>query len=175
MKRRLTLLLLTGVLLAGPGAQAQEQASLGFGAGLVRPNEVPSTFWVTANYRFRITDRLWLEPEVGYWEKSDDVTGFDVTVADLNFGANAILEFGRSGSGELQPWVGAGLGLHRLKGVRDFGDVDLGGTVSKLGIHLLGGVDFGLSETFDLFAAARFDIVSQRNQFKLYGGLRYKF
>lgn len=175
MGRRLALTLLTAVLLAAPGAHAQEQASLGFGAGLVRPEGVDSTFWVTANYRFRINDRLWLEPEVGYWEKSNDVPDFDVTVEDLNFGANAILEFGRSGSGELQPWVGAGLGLHRLKGVRDVGDVELGGTVSKLGVHLLGGADFGLSETFDLFAAARFDIVSHRNQFKLYGGLRYKF
>jgi outer membrane protein with beta-barrel domain len=175
MTRRLILMTLTAVLLAVPGVRAEEQASLGFGIGLVRPTDVDSTYWVTANYRFRVTDRVSVEPEVGFWSKSNDVPGFDVTVEDLSFGANAILEWGGSGSGDLQPWVGAGLGLHRLKGVADVGDVELGGTQSKLGVHLLGGADYGLSETFDVFAAARYDIVSHANQFKLYGGLRYKF
>jgi opacity protein-like surface antigen len=167
-------MLSTAVLLAAPAAQAQEQASLGFGVGLVKPSDVDSTFWVTANYRFRITDQLSLEPEVGYWKKSDDVPGVDVSIEDLNFGANAILAFPSRGGG-LEPWVGAGLGLHRLKGVVGVGDVDIDETESELGVHLLGGVDFGLSETFDLFAAARYDIVSELNQFKAYGGLRYKF
>jgi hypothetical protein len=174
MRRHLATTLLAAILFA-PLTYAQEQASLALGAGLVKPRNVDSTFWVTANYRFRIADRFWLEPEVGYWEKSDDIPGFDVSVEDLNFGVNGILEFGTSGSGALQPWVGAGLGLHRVKGVADVGEAELGETQSKLGLHLLGGADFGLTETFDLFAALRYDIVPDRSQFKAYGGLRFKF
>jgi hypothetical protein len=50
MTRRLTLMTLAVVLLAVPGVRAQEQASLGFGIGLVRPSDVDSTYWVTAYY-----------------------------------------------------------------------------------------------------------------------------
>ena len=74
-------------VLASPFAQAQEQAALSLGAGLVDPVDVPSTFWITANYRFRIADRLLLEPEVGYWKKGDEILdGVDVSVEDLDFG-----------------------------------------------------------------------------------------
>ena len=182
MTRHLIATLTFAGLLAAPAARAQDQASLSLGAGYVRPNDVDATFWITANYRFRISDRLLLEPEVGYWKKGDDVPGVDVSLEDLNFGANAILELGRGASrGGLRPWVGAGLGLHRLKGVVDLDDDDddtdddFDETDSELGIHLLGGADFGLTDTFDLYAAARFDIVSDLNQFKVYGGIRYRF
>ena len=178
MTRHLITTLTFAALLAAPDLRAQDQASLSLGVGYVAPNDVDSTFWVTANYRFRIMDRVLLEPEVGYWEKGDDLPGFDVTVEDLNFGVNGILELGGAGDTGLRPWVGAGLGLHRLKGVADFdedGDDDAGGTDTELGIHLLGGFDFGLTDTFALYAAARFDIVSDLNQFKVYGGVRYRF
>ena len=170
--RRLTLTVTAAILLAAPLARAQEQASLGLGAGLVKPSDVDSTFWVTGNYRFRIGDRLWLEPEAGYWEKGDDVPGVEASIEDLNVGLNAILSVP---SGEIEPWVGAGLGLHLVKGVIGVGDVDIDDTETKLGVHLLAGLDFGLNETFDLFAALRYDIVSDLSQFKAYGGLRYKF
>ena len=174
MRHPLTLATLAALLFATPLAHAQEQASLGLGVGLVKPSDVDSTFWVTANYRFRVGDRLWLEPEAGYWKKGDDVPGVEVSVEDLNFGLNAILAMP---SGGLEPWVGAGLGVHLVKGVigLDDTDFDLDETETKLGIHLLGGLDFGLTDSFDLFAALRYDIVSDLSQFKAYGGLRYKF
>ncbi|HVR70414.1 MAG TPA: outer membrane beta-barrel protein [Vicinamibacteria bacterium] len=172
MPRPLSTLTFTLVLCAAPLAQAQEQASLGLGVGLVKPSDVDSTFWVTANYRFRLGDRLWLEPEAGYWKKGDDVPGLDVSIEDLNFGLNAILAMPGGG---IEPWVGAGVGLHLVKGVLGVGGFDSGETETKLGIHLLGGLDFGLADSFDLFAALRYDIVSDLGQFKAYGGLRYKF
>ncbi|HEY7510398.1 MAG TPA: outer membrane beta-barrel protein [Vicinamibacteria bacterium] len=178
MTRHLIPTLALAVLLAAPLAHAQEQASLSLGAGYVAPNDVDSTFWVTANYRFRLGDRLLLEPEVGYWEKGDDVPGVDVSIEDLNFGLNAILPLGSARDTGLSPWVGAGLGLHRLKGVVDLDDDDddaFDETETKLGIHLLGGFDYGLTDTLALYAAARFDIVSDLNQFKVYGGVRYRF
>ena len=166
------------VVLFSSSAGAQDQASLSLGAGYVAPSDIDSTFWITANYRFRIANRFLLEPEVGYWEKGDDGTDFDVSVEDLNFGVNGIFELGSAGGSGLRPWVGAGLGLHLIEGVADFdedGDDDAGGTDTELGIHLLSGLDFGLSESFDLYAAARYDFVSDLNQFKLYGGVRYRF
>lgn len=179
MTRHLTTACALVALLAAADARAQEQASLSLGAGYVAPNDVDSTFWVTANYRFRITDRVLLEPEVGYWKKGDDAPSVDVSIEDLNFGVNGILELGGGGGTGLRPWVGAGLGLHRLKGVVDLDDDDDGDafdeTDTELAIHLLGGADFGLTDTFDLYAAARFDLVSDINQFKVYGGIRYRF
>ena len=167
------------ILLAAADARAQDQASLSLGVGYVAPNDVDSTFWVTANYRFRIADRFLLEPEVGYWEKGDDVPGVDVSIEDLNFGVNGILELGRAGGTGFRPWAGAGVGLHRLKGVVDLDDddddEDFDETDTELGIHLLGGADFGLTDTFDVYGAVRFDIVSDLNQFKVYGGVRYRF
>jgi len=172
-------LIIAAVLLAAslgpPAARAQEQGSLGLGAGLVDPEDVPSTFWITANYRFGITEHLLLEPEVGYWKKGEDVLGGDVSIEDLQFGLNAIYRLGGSGTG-VRPWAGAGLGVHLLKGVVDFDDSgDFDDTDTEIGIHLLGGADFVMSDALALFAAARFDIVSDLNQFKLYGGVRYRF
>ena len=165
---------LLAALFGPPGARAQEQAALSLGAGLVDPEDVGSSFWITANYRFRIADHLLLEPEVGYWKKGEDVFGGDVSLEDLQFGLNAIYMLGR-GTG-IRPWAGAGLGLHLLKGVVGFDDSgDFDDTESKLGIHLLGGADFVMSDAAALYAAARFDIVSDLNQFKLYGGVRYRF
>jgi hypothetical protein len=176
--------LLTGFGLAllfslSSSAGAQDQASLSLGAGYVAPSDLDSTFWVTANYRFRIANRFLLEPEVGYWKKGDDEPGVDVSIEDLHFGVNGIFELGSAGGTGLRPWAGAGLGLHLVKGVVDFDDFDDDGafdeTDTELGIHLLGGLDFGLSESFDLYAAIRYDFVSDLNQFKAYGGLRYRF
>ena len=175
--------LLTGfslalVVLFSSSARAQDQASLSLGAGYVDPeNSDGSALWVTANYRFRIANRLLLEPEVGYWEKDGDLPTFDVSVEDLNFGINALYALADSDAG-LVPWAGAGVGLHLVKGVADFdedGDDDAGGTDTRFGIHLLGGADFVLTDTFALYAAARYDFVSDLNQFKVYGGVRYRF
>jgi hypothetical protein len=160
-------------------AAAQDQASLSLGAGYVSPSDIDSTFWITANYRFRVANRFLLEPEVGYWEKGEDVPGVDVSIEDLNFGVNGIFELGRAGGTGLRPWAGAGLGLHLVRGVVDLDDGDddeaFDETDTELGIHLLGGLDFGLSESFDLYAAVRYDFVSDLNQFKAYGGIRYRF
>ena len=168
------------VVLFSSSAGAQDQASLSLGAGYVAPSDIDSTFWVTANYRFRIANRVLLEPEVGYWEKDADVPGADVSIEDLNFGVNGIFELGSAGGTGLRPWAGAGLGLHLVRGVVDLdddGDDEEGfdETDTELGIHLLGGLDFGLSESFDLYAAVRYDFVSDLNQFKAYGGIRYRF
>jgi opacity protein-like surface antigen len=174
MNRRLAIVTFTAAVLAAPLARAQEQASLGLGVGLVKPSDVDSTFWITANYRFRLGDRLWLEPEAGYWKKGEELLDGEVSIEDLNFGLNAILAVP---SGGLEPWVGAGLGVHLVKGLLgvDDADVEFDETQAKLGVHLLGGIDFGLTDTFDLFAALRYDIVPDLSQFKAYGGLRYKF
>ena len=166
MSRQATLTLSLVALLAGPAAHAQDQASLGFGLGIVKPSDIDSTLFVTANYRFRIGDRLMLEPEVGYWKKGEDPFKVD----DLNLGVSAILRFpDRS----LTPWVGGGLGLHMIDGVA-------ADTETKLGFQVLGGLDYRLTDVLDLFGSARYDLVGLEgegdlNQFKVYGGLRYRF
>lgn len=160
-------------LLAAADAHAQDQGSLSLGVGYVAPSDLDSTYWVTANYRFRIADRFLLEPEVGYWESGEEE--FGTSVEDLNFGVNGLFELGRPGGTGLRPWVGAGIGLHRIEGVVDLDDDDFDESETELGIHLLGGADFGLSEAFALYAALRYDLVSDLNQFKVYGGVRYRF
>jgi hypothetical protein len=47
-------------------------------------------------------------------------------------------------------------------------------SATKLGVHLLAGATFGRSASLRYFANARYDLVSDLNQFKLYGGVRFK-
>ena len=171
----------TLAFLATTPAGAQEQGALGFGLGFVKPEDIDSTLWVTANYRFRLTDRLVLEPEVGVWKKTEgDEDVAEVSLRDLNFGAN-VLYVAQSG-GQTKLWGGAGLGAHILKG-----ELLLGGAIgsesdseTKLGIHLLAGADHRLQDSLDLFGSLRYDLVSLEgdsnlNQLKFYAGLRWRF
>jgi opacity protein-like surface antigen len=166
------------VLLAAAPLQAQDQGSLSLGLGIVKPEDIDSTLYVTANYRFKLTGSLVLEPEVGIWEKSEGEGDVEISLRDLNFGANLLYV---SDMKKTKLWGGAGLGAHLIKGTLGIGGLGSESeSDTRLGLHLLGGVDYEMGKTVDLYGAVRYDLVSLEgdanlNQAKLYAGVRYRF
>src|SRR5262249_13332976 len=71
--KHLTWLLATacGLCLGSVDALAHEQGSLGVGVGIVKPEDSDSTVWFTANFRIPVGEHLALEPEGGYWKKTN--------------------------------------------------------------------------------------------------------
>ena len=166
------------VFMAALPLHAQEQGSLSLGLGIVSPSDIDSTLWVTANYRFNLTNSLVLEPEVGIWKKDEGEGDVEVSLRDLNFGAN-LLYVSRMTKAKL--WGGAGLGAHLIKGtlgIAGAGSAEESDT--RLGFHILGGVDYEIASSADLYGAVRYDLVSLEgdeslNQAKFYAGVRWRF
>ncbi|HEX9202604.1 MAG TPA: hypothetical protein VF964_01470, partial [Vicinamibacteria bacterium] len=61
--------------------------------------------------------------------------------------------------------------LQGAVGVLGFSDSD---SSTKIGVHFLAGATFGHAKSAHFFVNARYDVVSDFNQFKLYGGVRFK-
>lgn len=179
MSRIIRTLALGGLaLMATAPVQAQDQGSLSLGLGIVKPEDIDSTLWVTANYRFKLTGNLVLEPEAGIWKKTEGEGDLEISLRDLNVGANLLYV---SQMRKTSLWGGAGLGAHILKGTLALGGLGSESeSETKLGVHLLGGLDYGLQDSLDLYGAVRYDLVSLEgdsnlNQAKFYAGLRYRF
>ncbi len=152
-------------------AWAQDK-TFGLGVGFVKPSDVDGTVWFTANAQYKVAKDILVEPELGFWKKTASFGNLlDVSIRDLDLGANALYTTTRK---SLNISVGAGLGAHLLKGavgVLGFTDSD---SSTKIGVHFLAGVVLGHAKSAHFFANARYDVVSNLNQFKLYGGVRFK-
>ena len=129
---------------------------LGVEAGLVDPEAAGSTlgFGVFADLG-NVSRDVRLSSHLGYWSISDEDFGVEASVQDISFGARAKYMF-RVSSPKLQPYVGAGLGLHFFKSEVDFsGFMEPGFTVedssTELGLDLGGGAIRPLSPKTDLF------------------------
>jgi hypothetical protein len=174
MRRMLATLVFLIVASSASSLWAQDFRSIGLGLGYVKPSNVDGTIWFTANAHIKLAEKTVLEPELGYWKKSMSFPPLlDVSISDFNLGAN-VLYRPPSHNTSVRFSVGGGLGLHFLSGqagVLGFSGSD---SATKLGVHLLAGATFGRSASLRYFANARYDIVSDFNQFKIYGGVRFK-
>lgn len=186
---RVGIVLLSGGL-AGPalaqGAGPPSRGThLGFGAGLVVPQDTSTldpTWWLTVNLRIPLGSRLWLEPEVGYWPREPNR---DLSLSKtINLGANLLFS---SQGRPLRAWGGVGLGLHLLvyqgvltnsEGEVVVGDDPFTNPVSRL--QLLAGVDYTLSPRTTLFGVGRLDTSfipgddDLARQWKVYVGIRWR-
>jgi opacity protein-like surface antigen len=159
------------LLLAAAASASAGDVGIGLGSGYVNPSDVGGTAWFTGSLRIKVGNSVAIEPEVGYWKKSESVPGLvDVSIKDLNVGAN-VLYLAAAGE-NVTVSVGGGIGAHFLKGavgVLGFQESD---SETKLGGQILAGVDFKVAQNVALFASVRCDLVSDFNQFKAYGGIR---
>lgn len=163
-----------GVFVAFLAAAAvrAEGVRVGVGAGYVDPSDVGGSIWFTGNTRFHVASNVVVEPELGYWQKSESYQGLvDASVKDFDFGANVLYVFPSKSS--VSFWAGAGLGAHVLKGEVGAPGFAASDSETKLGGQLLAGLDYEVGSSIALFGAARYDLVSDFNQFKLYAGLRF--
>jgi len=157
---------------AAVSANAGETA-IGIGAGYVDPADVGGTAWFTGNVRFKVSDSIAIEPEVGYWKKSESVPGLvEVSIKDLNVGANVVYLAPVGNSVVVS--LGGGVGAHFLKGAVGVLGFEESESETKFGGQVLAGLDFKIAENIALFTYVRYDLVSDFNQFKAYGGIRFK-
>lgn len=115
--------------------------------------------------------RGYLEPEIGYWEQSEQ----GVSVEDLLIGINLV---GVVPTRNADFFAGVGFGLHfydssvsSAVGSLDESDERLGGNVQV-------GVEVYLSNKVGLFGVGRLDILEDApndRQTKIWGGLRFHF
>jgi len=181
MKRTFVALVFITLAWAAPRVEAQDR-SVGLGVGYVKSSDVDGTIWFTGNVHFRVAEHVLLEPEVGYWSKTTTfleasgrtVVPVDVSVSDFNVGANLLYRPPSHGS-SVRFYVGAGLGIHFVTGaVGVLGFTAGSDSATKPGAQLLAGAEFGRSAGMRFFANARYDIVSDFDQFKVYAGIRFK-
>lgn len=160
------------LFLVAAGSASAGDVGIGLGAGYVDPSDVGGTFWLTGNVRFKVAESVAIEPEVGYWKKSESVPGLiDASVKDINVGAN-VLYLIPSGE-KLLISLGGGVGAHFLKGAVGVLGFEESESETKFGGQLLAGLDFEVAANVALFANVRYDLVSDFNQFKAYGGIRF--
>ncbi len=121
--------------------------------------------------------RGYIEPEIGYWSRSDD----DSDVDDLMVGINLV---GVVPTRSADFFVGVGFALHQISGdiVRRNG----GGVVidnlelddDRLGANVHVGVELHLTENVGIFGTGRLDILEDEpfdRQTKIWGGIRFHF
>ncbi len=172
MKRTWPILfVVTSSLLLGPAAQAQE-SSFGIGAGPVDPQSLPRAVWFTANWRWKLRKNVVVEPEGGYWKKSESTPGVTSSVRDVSGGLNILYLVPKKG---VTWFAGAGVGAHVIHSAFDIaGFSSDSNTEVTSALHLMAGVDYKLTGSLRLFGAVRYDTVSDVQQNKVYGGLRLK-
>lgn len=121
--------------------------------------------------------RGYIEPELGYWKRSED----DSDVDDLMLGINLV---GVVPTRSADFYVGVGFALHQLDGTilrRNGGGVvieTLELDDNRLGANVQVGVELHLSESVGVFGSGRLDILDDEpfdRQTKIWGGLRFHF
>lgn len=186
---------MVAALLLGGAAGAQtedydyegdEEARFAFavGVGLVEPADEVENYFM-ASLRIRVGEgaddrgsnrsqvgvRGYLEPEIGYWESSDDF----IEGSDLLVGINLI---GSVPLGPVDSFFGAGAGVHFIDASLLEGDGSLDDSETKLGANAQFGIDLRINRSLSAFGAGRFDLVQGSEdsiQSKVYLGLRAAF
>lgn len=174
---------------------SEKPCAFGVGVGYVKPERIDWTFWLVANGRYKFSSKLAVELEVGYWRRRFQALypilfsrAIELKVghwwrSESIFEHSSISDFSVGGhmlllsqeSERLQVFIGGGMGVHFLKDNAGFLGDKSSKTKVKFGVRLLSGIELDVAGSFSVFGAARFDLVSEINQFKVYGGLRYKF
>ena len=151
--------------------------SIGAGAGIVKlEKEEGSSLYLTANVRFPLLGPLHLEPELGYFKRTEQIAAGELSFEDFSLGANALLVIPGS---RIQVFGGVGIGAHFLDRSAGIAQIIRDAQSTDTAFHVLGGLDVSLSGPLVLFGVARKDVFGDdtdaRDQTKFYGGLRLKF
>lgn len=165
--RRVALCSLFVLLLAS--SLRAEGPSLGLGAGFVNAaSSIGSAPWFTANVRFAVAKNVAVEPEVGFWSKSESYLGLaDVSFRDINVGATALYLV--PSNDKLHFVVGAGIGAHMVKGAVGILGFEASDTSTEFGPHVLGGLEYQVADAVRVFANARYVLAAVRNRGNLTG------
>lgn len=112
-------------------------------------------------------------PSVEYWSVGNDVGIYSADFSDLAFRMGVNFDFPLQDQ-RFVPYLGGGLGLHRLKFSTDVPNV-ADNTDTKLGLDIQGGARNQFTPNLSLFGELGYSFVSDSNQLRLLGGLTYHF
>jgi hypothetical protein len=166
------------VCLAGARAGAGD-VWVGAGAGHVKPEGVDATVALSGEVRLEMGRHFALQPDIGYWKKTESASGVSASASDLSFGVTALLLLPARPA---RFFAGAGPAIHHVGGdVAYYGFSLAAESLTRVGLAVLGGVDLEISPSFAFFVAARYDWVSLESetadsldQRRFYGGLRLR-
>jgi hypothetical protein len=124
----------------------------------------------------RLVQGIELLPTVEYWRNANTVEPFGIrtTRKDATLGADVRYIFNRNG---MQPYVGAGFGLHFLSSTVDapsLGLNDESHALVKGGLSALGGLSFPLAGRLENFVELKYHHVPSYRQLKFNWGLSIK-
>ena len=139
-------------------AKPAEKSNSGFGlnrlgveAGLVDPEAAGGTIGFGAFAELgNLSPDIQMSTHLGYWSKSEGGFGMEASIRDVSLTARAKYMFHVS-SQKVQPYAGAGLGMHFFNSKVEVPDMDMGGgnvipgftvedSATKLGLDIGGGM-----------------------------------
>jgi outer membrane protein X len=109
-------------------------------------------------------------------EGADDIEGMDVDVKYWELNLNGTYDIQMEGS--MTPYVGVGPVLAHASGgaSAEVAGVEISGSTSesKLGLNILGGIKFDVSESMKAFVEAKYEVLSEGgSQLVISGGVRF--
>jgi hypothetical protein len=183
-KTILGMMVMTFCIAGVQNARAQSNLHLesgGFEVGLVSPENADGTIGVGGFLNLgTLAPRIRLSSHLDFWSDSQSAFGTKATVSDVALSFRGTYQFPVT-SPKLQPFAGAGLGLHFVHAKVDVFDPFSGMTMTaedsstKLGLDLGGGVSSPLSPNTDLQGEVWYGIVEDVSQLSLKVGLAFRF
>jgi len=180
MKRRIVALTLALSVFAVSSAFAQADLGLkkvGVSLGYVSPENLDGTFSFGALIDHgTIAPRFGLESRLEYWGWSENLGGTESKLHDIVLGARTKYHF-ETANPKVQPFVGAGLGIHFLTAEVTSTSPAFSTSASdnKLGIDIGGGVAVPVNPNSDFLGEVWNSFVDGTNQFSLRAGMQWKF
>lgn len=182
MKRRIVALTLALSVLAVSSAFAQADLgvkNVGVSIGYVSPENLDGTFSFGGLIDHgTIAPRFGLESRLEYWGWSEKLSGIESKVSDIVVGARTKYHF-ETANPKLQPFVGAGLGIHFLNvevtDTNSSPSTSVSASENKLGIDIGGGIAVPVSPRSDFLGEIWNSFVDGTNQFSLRAGMQWKF
>jgi hypothetical protein len=162
-----------------PAAEVARR-SCSVAAGAVEPVDIGRTLWLRGSLRHGIGPLL-VEPEIGYWSRSELAFGLTASVRDAQLGLNIAYPLPLPGR-SVGLVAAAGAAAHRIRSAGGpVGQKVASETVVRPGLQGALSLELKLSRRTAAFVAARADWIFQggeapwERQEKLYGGVSVGF
>jgi hypothetical protein len=161
--------------------------SIGFGMGIQKPGD--DRYWISGSYRMYLRENFSLNPDLGYARTSHSseicfgdrgCSQRNSLFQDLNVGVHALYTIPKD---RISLSFGGGVGAHFLKSEASIDnsdpilpDLERSDSDVQPGLHFLGEFDVAVSDRLSIFLVNRSEFVRKFNDnFKLYGGVRWRF
>ena len=179
MKRSIlvTLAVLAFCTVASQNATAQSDLGLkrmGVTFGYVSPENMDGTISYGAFVDLgTVSPQFGIEAHADRWSHSEEAFDTKATLSDLMIGARGKYLF-RTSSTKIQPFIGAGMGVHFLHAEVSDTNTSVEDTSNKLGLELGGGMDTNLSPSMGLRTELWYGFASDIDQFAMRVGMTWK-